>query len=214
MEGAGLPREGGQVSPSPILGLWRQAPPAKKTKKAVLFFEVEILDARTREKLCFLDKVPGAGAEGGTHTHTCPPPPCSPVPLGGVRGWGKGKLRHGLPRQPPDGLSVARRWSPTPPSPRSRASSPRPVRTDGDGDGDAPPGTSSCGSWRPSMGWWGPSSWLGTHPGAAGICVAGWWGPSSWPRTCHGAIVVTVVTRDPSRGLGDPHRDLGPFMGP
>uniref|UniRef100_A0A8D0FB21 Very-long-chain enoyl-CoA reductase n=1 Tax=Strix occidentalis caurina TaxID=311401 RepID=A0A8D0FB21_STROC len=45
------------VSSSPILGLWRQAPPAKKTKKAVLFFEVEILDARTREKLCFLDKV-------------------------------------------------------------------------------------------------------------------------------------------------------------
>ncbi|XP_052655722.1 uncharacterized protein LOC128147302 [Harpia harpyja] len=57
MEGAGLPHEGGQLSQSPILGLWRQAPPAKKTKKAVLFFEVEILDARTREKLCFLDKV-------------------------------------------------------------------------------------------------------------------------------------------------------------
>ncbi|XP_010569541.1 PREDICTED: very-long-chain enoyl-CoA reductase, partial [Haliaeetus leucocephalus] len=57
MEGAGLPHEGGQLSPSPILGLWHQAPPAKKTKKAVLFFEVEILDARTREKLCFLDKV-------------------------------------------------------------------------------------------------------------------------------------------------------------
>lgn len=29
----------------------------KKSKKAVLFFEVEILDAKTREKLCFLDKV-------------------------------------------------------------------------------------------------------------------------------------------------------------
>ena len=29
----------------------------KKPKKAVLFFEVEILDAKTREKLCFLDKV-------------------------------------------------------------------------------------------------------------------------------------------------------------
>uniref|UniRef100_A0A8B9Z5V3 Trans-2,3-enoyl-CoA reductase-like n=1 Tax=Buteo japonicus TaxID=224669 RepID=A0A8B9Z5V3_9AVES len=57
MEGAGLPHEGGQLSSSPILGLWHQAPPAKKTKKAVLFFEVEILDARTREKLCFLDKV-------------------------------------------------------------------------------------------------------------------------------------------------------------
>lgn len=30
---------------------------AKKTKKAVVFFEVEILDAKTKEKLCFLDKV-------------------------------------------------------------------------------------------------------------------------------------------------------------
>lgn len=30
---------------------------AKKHKKAVLFFEVEIRDAKTREKLCFLDKV-------------------------------------------------------------------------------------------------------------------------------------------------------------
>ncbi|KAL4674418.1 hypothetical protein H8959_018352 [Pygathrix nigripes] len=40
-------------------GLPRPAPPkvAKKPKKAVLFFEVEILDAKTREKLCFLDKV-------------------------------------------------------------------------------------------------------------------------------------------------------------
>lgn len=30
---------------------------ARKHKKAVLFFEVEIRDAKTREKLCFLDKV-------------------------------------------------------------------------------------------------------------------------------------------------------------
>uniref|UniRef100_A0A8C1Z4Y7 Trans-2,3-enoyl-CoA reductase b n=1 Tax=Cyprinus carpio TaxID=7962 RepID=A0A8C1Z4Y7_CYPCA len=30
--------------------------PAKKTKKAVVFFEVEILDAKTKDKLCFLDK--------------------------------------------------------------------------------------------------------------------------------------------------------------
>ncbi|KAM9792945.1 trans-2,3-enoyl-CoA reductase b [Neosynchiropus ocellatus] len=30
---------------------------AKKTKKAVVFFEVEILDAKTKDKLCFLDKV-------------------------------------------------------------------------------------------------------------------------------------------------------------
>lgn len=29
----------------------------KKTKKAVVFFEVEILDAKTKDKLCFLDKV-------------------------------------------------------------------------------------------------------------------------------------------------------------
>ena len=131
MEGAGLPREGGQVSQSPILGLWRQAPPIKKTKKAVLSFEVEILDARTREKLCFLDKVPG----GGGHI----PSTLSCVPLGGL---GAGETEVWVPWQPPDGFLVARRWSPTPPSPRSRASSPRPVRTDrdGEGDGDPPPG--------------------------------------------------------------------------
>ncbi|XP_009999185.1 PREDICTED: very-long-chain enoyl-CoA reductase-like [Chaetura pelagica] len=59
MEGGGSPREGGQGAPCapPLLELWRQVPPPKKPKKAVLFFEVEILDARTREKLCFLDKV-------------------------------------------------------------------------------------------------------------------------------------------------------------
>ncbi|KAM9493027.1 trans-2,3-enoyl-CoA reductase b isoform 3-T3 [Salvelinus alpinus] len=32
-------------------------PKAKKAKKAVVFFEVEILDAKTKDKLCFLDKV-------------------------------------------------------------------------------------------------------------------------------------------------------------
>ncbi|XP_063305299.1 very-long-chain enoyl-CoA reductase isoform X1 [Pelobates fuscus] len=31
--------------------------PAKKAKRATVYFEVEILDAKTREKLCFLDKV-------------------------------------------------------------------------------------------------------------------------------------------------------------
>lgn len=56
-------REASQgLGPGPGFGLnglpW-PAPPkvAKKHKKAVLFFEVEILDAKTREKLCFLDKV-------------------------------------------------------------------------------------------------------------------------------------------------------------
>lgn len=46
------------VAVPPVLA---QAPvkrkPAKKAKKAVVFFEVEILDARTKDKLCFLDKV-------------------------------------------------------------------------------------------------------------------------------------------------------------
>lgn len=59
-------REAGPPGPSPSLnGFPRPAPPktAKKPKKAVLFFEVEILDAKTREKLCFLDKV---GWEWGT----------------------------------------------------------------------------------------------------------------------------------------------------
>lgn len=31
------------------------------TKRATVYFEVEILDAKTREKLCFLDKVRGHG---------------------------------------------------------------------------------------------------------------------------------------------------------
>lgn len=35
--------------------------PAKKAKKAVVFFEVEILDAKTKDKLCFLDKVRASG---------------------------------------------------------------------------------------------------------------------------------------------------------
>lgn len=56
-------REASQgLGPGPSLGLNglpRIAPAkaTKKPKKAVLFFEVEILDAKTREKLCFLDKV-------------------------------------------------------------------------------------------------------------------------------------------------------------
>lgn len=56
-------REASQgLGPGPgfgLNGLPRPVPPkvTKKPKKAVLFFEVEILDAKTREKLCFLDKV-------------------------------------------------------------------------------------------------------------------------------------------------------------
>lgn len=52
-------REASQGLGPGLNGLPRPAPPkvAKKPKKAVLFFEVEILDAKTREKLCFLDKV-------------------------------------------------------------------------------------------------------------------------------------------------------------
>lgn len=146
MEGAGPPREGAQVATSPLLGLWRQAPPPKKPKKAVLFFEVEILDARTREKLCFLDKVPRAG-----WGDTQPPPPAPVVTLG----EGETEAR------PPDDL-VARRWSPMPPWPTSRASSTRPVRRDG--DGDPPPRTRG-----------GPSGgWPGTRHGDLGtLTVAG-----------------------------------------
>lgn len=33
----------------------------KPAKRATVYFEVEILDAKTREKLCFLDKVRGHG---------------------------------------------------------------------------------------------------------------------------------------------------------
>lgn len=40
------------VPPAPV-----KRKPAKKAKKAVVFFEVEILDAKTKDKLCFLDKV-------------------------------------------------------------------------------------------------------------------------------------------------------------
>nr|XP_057940044.1 trans-2,3-enoyl-CoA reductase b isoform X1 [Doryrhamphus excisus] len=40
------------LAPAPV-----KRKPAKKTKKAVVFFEVEILDAKTKDKLCFLDKV-------------------------------------------------------------------------------------------------------------------------------------------------------------
>lgn len=38
--------------------------PAKKAKKAVVFFEVEILDAKTKDKLCFLDKVRSSSSSG------------------------------------------------------------------------------------------------------------------------------------------------------
>ncbi|KAA8595097.1 hypothetical protein FQN60_012232 [Etheostoma spectabile] len=52
------PSNGAAVVAAPVPA---QAPvkrkPAKKTKKAVVFFEVEILDAKTKDKLCFLDKV-------------------------------------------------------------------------------------------------------------------------------------------------------------
>lgn len=52
-------REASQGLSPGLNGFPRPAPPktTKKPKKAVLFFEVEILDAKTREKLCFLDKV-------------------------------------------------------------------------------------------------------------------------------------------------------------
>lgn len=55
---------------------------------------------------------------------------------------------------------------------------------------------------------------LTTHHGAVGIPITGWWGPSSWLRTCHRAVVVITVTRDPLRGLGDPHHGWGPVTGP
>ncbi|XP_077643890.1 very-long-chain enoyl-CoA reductase isoform X5 [Lonchura striata] len=46
------------VAPEGGPALWPAVAPGKRPKKsAVLFFEVEILDARSREKLCFLDKV-------------------------------------------------------------------------------------------------------------------------------------------------------------
>uniref|UniRef100_A0A672I3B0 very-long-chain enoyl-CoA reductase n=1 Tax=Salarias fasciatus TaxID=181472 RepID=A0A672I3B0_SALFA len=53
-----LSTSNGAAVPAPLPG---PAPvkrkPAKKAKKAVVFFEVEILDAKTKDKLCFLDKV-------------------------------------------------------------------------------------------------------------------------------------------------------------
>ena len=62
MEGTALPLEAGGLEG---LALRRPPPHGKKAKKAVLFFEVEILDAKTREKLCFLDKVWGGERGGG-----------------------------------------------------------------------------------------------------------------------------------------------------
>lgn len=53
-----VPLEGGQPLLMGLNGIGlKRHPKAKKSKKAVLFFEVEILDAKTRDKLCFLDKV-------------------------------------------------------------------------------------------------------------------------------------------------------------
>lgn len=58
LEATGSRRATAATVTGPIPG---QAPakrkPAKKAKKAVVFFEVEILDAKTKDKLCFLDKV-------------------------------------------------------------------------------------------------------------------------------------------------------------
>ena len=100
------------------LTLRRPPPPGKKAKKAVLFFEVEILDAKTREKLCFLDKVCGVegggraqgGLEGGGG-QTC-------VSFGGV---GRGVGESGC------GFWGLRRWSRRRPSLRSRTCSPKRV---------------------------------------------------------------------------------------
>lgn len=50
--GPNLPMLAGLPGPMPT-----KRKPTKKTKKAVVFFEVEILDAKTKDKLCFLDKV-------------------------------------------------------------------------------------------------------------------------------------------------------------
>nr|XP_056712987.1 very-long-chain enoyl-CoA reductase isoform X1 [Euleptes europaea] len=59
MDGSVVSMEGGQPSQRNVNGIGSKASTktTKKSKKAVLFFEVEILDAKTREKLCFLDKV-------------------------------------------------------------------------------------------------------------------------------------------------------------
>ncbi len=45
--------------------------PAKKAKKAVVFFEVEILDAKTKDKLCFLDKVRTCVIYNNSHHVLC-----------------------------------------------------------------------------------------------------------------------------------------------
>lgn len=49
--------QNGAMLAAPGLPTPAKRKPAKKTKKAVVFFEVEILDAKTKDKLCFLDKV-------------------------------------------------------------------------------------------------------------------------------------------------------------
>ncbi|KAL7404786.1 hypothetical protein ABVT39_019006 [Epinephelus coioides] len=50
------PVNGAVFAPLPVPAPVKRKP-AKKAKKAVVFFEVEILDAKTKDKLCFLDKV-------------------------------------------------------------------------------------------------------------------------------------------------------------
>lgn len=75
------------LSPS-LNGLPRAPPPktAKKPKKAVLFFEVEILDAKTREKLCFLDKVGPCRWRQEARKHVPPAFGAHPCPSEGTVG--------------------------------------------------------------------------------------------------------------------------------
>lgn len=193
MEGAGLPREGGQVSPSPVLALWRQAPPVKKVKKAVLFFEVEILDARTREKLCFLDKVPGEG-------RATSPPPCPLSPS--VGRWGKGKLRRGCPS------------SPSTPSWLSAGGAPRHHRRDQEPLQQGPYVQTGMGTLR-----WGPWWQLGALHGAVGtLIMAGdpFWGHHGHHRDqgpMTGLWGPLSLAGDPSRGNGySRHGVVGTFV--
>ena len=55
LEAAGPKKAANRAAPPPAAPAKRK--PVKKPKKAVVFFEVEILDAKTKGKLCFLDKV-------------------------------------------------------------------------------------------------------------------------------------------------------------
>lgn len=86
------PREGTALSPGPVLALWPPVARGRRPKRsAVIFFEVEILDARTRDKLCFLDKVRGQrGDSAGGDTGVAPASPerhsLSPGGASGHRG--------------------------------------------------------------------------------------------------------------------------------